>query len=426
MIRGVGAAAARLAAPGAAGAEVRLRMALIALLLLAGEVRGAPAWAGVGAEAMRPPAGAEWLRATALALGQQGGRLLLFGFFVCLLLGGVDTLRGRERRWPFGLAALVAVVLLGLPQLSGTTRHVHHLVWLLAAVGLARQPEHAIRAAWLLLAAVYFWPGVHKVATLGGDFFLTDHVLQNARWKWLQFGHVPPLVGALPPWAWRVGAAGVVLLELTAPLCFAFERGRRVAIPALVAFHLLTEWAMGIAFPSLWLVLLALWPIGDTTTAPAGTERRGAGPVAAVVAIVALVLAAHLAGLRGRVEGWPFACYPTFDRRAGPEMPALRLSLTLGNGETRVWEPWRWRDGDRQLRWGQLWALSLDRRPERRCPAIAAFVRQHQWRLGGATLLGATAERVWLDVDPAAHGAIVRQRELCRLPAALLQPAPNG
>lgn len=401
-------------------------MALIAILLVAGEVRGAPAWASLGAEAMRPPAGAEWLRGVALMLGQQGGHLLLFGFTVCLLLGGVDTLRGRDRRWPFALAALVAVILLGLPQLSGTTRHVHHLVWLLAAVGIARRPEHVVRAAWLLLAAVYFWPGVHKVVTLGGDFFLTDHVLQNARWKWLQFGAVPPLVGALPPWLWRFGAAGVLILELVAPLAFAFERGRRVAIPAFVAFHLLTDWAMGIAFPSLWLVLLALWPIRGELAAAPGAPRRGVGPAAAVVAVGALVLAAHLAGLRGRVEGWPFACYPTFDRRAGPEMPALRVTLTLSGGEVLVWEPWLWRDGDRQLRWGQLWALVLDRRPERRCPAIAAFVRQQAWRLDGATLVGATAERVWLDVDPAAEGAVVRRRELCRLPAALLQPPPSG
>lgn len=256
--------------------------------------------------------------------------------------------------------------------------------------------------------------------------FLTDHVLQNARWKWLQFGAVPPLVGALPPWAWRVGAASVVLLELTAPLCFAFERGRRVAIPALVAFHLLTEVAMGIAFPSLWVVLLALWPIRREAAAAPAAPRRGLGRTAALVAVVALVLAAHLAGLGGRVEGWPFACYPTFDRRAGPEMPALRHTLTLSNGEIRVWEPWRWRDGDRQLRWGQLWALALDRRPERRCPAIAAFIRQHARRLDGAALAGATAERVWLDVDPAAEGAVVRRRELCRLPAALLQSPPNG
>ena len=108
-------------------------------------------------------------------------------------------------------------------------------------------------------------------------------------------------------------------------------------------------------------------------------------------------------------------------------MPALRLHVTLDDGGERVVEPWRWRDGDRQLRWGQLWSLALASEPSGRCAAIEGFVRHEAARLCPRRIRSVRAERVWLDVDPAAAGAVVRQRELCRFAfAAGQEPVQCG
>jgi hypothetical protein len=100
---------------------------------------------------------------------------------------------------------------------------------------------------------------------------------------------------------------------------------------------------MGIDFSALWLTYVVFidwdavarrWRSGATVTASvvpvAGRVGRRMAPALLVGGV--LVLGAFEAGARGVINGWPFACYPTFQERAGTEMPSLAVSLVKRDG----------------------------------------------------------------------------------------------
>ena len=412
---------------------IALRICVCALLLLGGDLGQAVPWAAASPALWRPPPGAEWLAVVASALGHDGARALLWLTRALLLLAAFGIGGGLA----LGLSAFGCVVLLGLPQLSGTVRHSHHLVWLLLLLALAGRPRPGLGAAralagiWGLFACVYVFPGLHKLLNVGADWATGDLVLRHARWKWLQVGRVPALAAWLPPWAFTVGGAAVLLLELGWPLLALSRRAAPVLLLATVAFHQAAAALLFITFPSLWLPLMTLlpwpawsralrgWPAAQSADTPrsppaspmAGRVRLGLG--------LLLLGAVEVQGARGQTEAWPFACYPHFAVQAAAEMPALRVRWTAVDGTPQVETP-RPLDGDRQRLWGQIWSLALDRDSERRCRRQRAWLQdwlcaQPNARSDGPCRPGARieVERVWLSTDPATAGRVVRAEASC-------------
>ncbi len=414
---------------------IALRICVCGLLLLGGDLGQAVPWAAASPALWRPPSGAEWLATVASALGHDGALALLWLTRALLLLAAFGLGGGLA----LGLSALGCVVLLGLPQLSGTVRHGHHLVWLLALLALAGRPRPGLAAArglaaiWAMFACVYVFPGLHKLLNVGADWATGDLVLRHARWKWLQVGRVPALATWLPPWAFTVGGAAVLLLELGWPLLALSRRAAPVLLLATIAFHQAAAALLFIAFPSLWLPLLTLlpWPAWSRSllgwpAAWRADARRS--PPASPVAVrgrlglgLLLLGAVAVQGARGQTDAWPFACYPHFAVQAAAAMPALRVRWTAPDGTTRVETP-RPLDGDRQRLWGQIWSLALDRDGERRCRRQRAWLDdwlcgQPNARSDGPCRPGARVEveRVWLSTDPAAAGRVVRSEASCSL-----------
>ncbi len=59
-------------------------------------------------------------------------------------------------------------------------------------------------------------------------------------------------------------------------------------------------------------------------------------------------------GVRGETQSYPFACYPTFAARVGPEMPDVAVQIERDTGE-RSWLP---RAPRSQSEWGTTWQIA--------------------------------------------------------------------
>ena len=377
-----------------------------------------------------------------------------------LLAAAACALVGLWSRRSAGLVALLGLAVFGLPNLFGTVRHVHHLVWfpaLLAAspcgdawsvdAWMRRRHGHPapppgpaygapLQVAWLLAGCIYAFPGLHKLLS-GVNWAWSDNLIHQMRWKWLQ-------VGALPRWradTWptlvRIGGLGVLAFEL-GWLALALIPGARMPLlGATLVFHQVTAQLMFIRFPSLWVLWLGLLPHAWRGPVALGLVRRTGErvsdtPIKAthqgatrqtrwlLPAMAATLLGgASVAGVLGVTNGWPFACYPAFARRVGAEMPALRVTLRDRSGHTRHLRPWRWRHGDRQRRWGQQWRLVLERDPSKRAAALRAWWRHVDH---GATPPQTEVRfyRVWLSTVPEDQGRERRAELLLTVPAAAL------
>ena len=296
------------------------RIVIAGLLLVSPEVHRAPMYAAVP------------LLGQAARLGLCAGALM--------------GLLGLRPRLGLGLAALCGTWLLGLPHGAGAGVHNHHLVWFAAllaaspcgdALTAARRrhpPRPAVAysqplwAAWAILAAIYFWPGVWKLIVSGGDWLTGEVLLSHVYWKQAQSWTFGPLIALeQAPALLTAGAAATIALEVGAPLLILTGRGRWILLGGALAFHGLTAATLDIRFGSLWPCLAVLVPWHrwvrasarpEDSTAPARGPHR-----AATAGSVALVAAVWIAGARGESRGWPLACYPTFATAARPTMPTL-------------------------------------------------------------------------------------------------------
>jgi HTTM domain len=373
------------------------RISVFALLITSPDVWTAVRFAGLPPELRVAPLGWGWAAAH-LPMDATSARLAQ----VVLLAAGGCALVGLFTRISAALATLSALYLLGIPQLVGTVRHYHHLVWFAALLAVspsgdalsldARRRRRALQApiayalplyfAWALVACVYFFPGLWKWKTAGLQWALSDNLRNQMRWKWLQYDWLPLVRIDRFPRLCRAGALATMIFEVSFPLMLPFRRLRAAAVTCAVGFHLTTSALMRIAFPSLWLtyVMFVPWrraPLGRARVAPT------------VIAGTLLVAGAVWAGLGGATQAWPFACYPTFQWMAPDEMPALEVDVIDSDGKTRTLGP-RWSGADSQRTWGQTWSLVQSADPR----ALESFLRLH------ASAVEARFYRVYLPVDP--------------------------
>jgi hypothetical protein len=336
-----------------------LRIAVAVLLLVSPETYAGPRIAALPAELRAAPEGLGWLMRT-LPVTPGFAHVAQWILVASAALG----LLGLWTRASFAIATVSGVYVLGLFQLTGSVTHDMHLLWFaaLCAAGpsgealsldrlIARRRGEAAPApslgvgvplffARILLGLVYFFPGFWKLATSGASWITSDNLKNQMHWKWLQNGALPPL--RIDRWDGLVhaGALSVVLLELSFPLLVILPTTRIAAALCGLAFHVLSQVFLFIAFPSLWgcYTMLVDWgrdPVPGEASSRSFRARLAAAPLAAALGTVFVVLV-FVQGARNRMQAWPFACYPTFQWVVGDTMPDLVLEAVAPDGATHL------------------------------------------------------------------------------------------
>src|SRR5262245_44505711 len=152
---------------------------------------------------------------------------------IVVAFAALCAIAGIRARLCFGVLAVVGFYLFAIAQLAGHVWHDMHLLWFCALLAAspcadvlavdARRPldtegkDYAapLLAVRLLLGAVYFFPGLHKLATSGLAWALSDNLRNQLYWKWAEHGSVPWLRIDQAPWLLRAGGLGVLAFELS-------------------------------------------------------------------------------------------------------------------------------------------------------------------------------------------------------------------
>jgi hypothetical protein len=295
---------------------------------------------------------------------------------------------GFRPRLCFGVLAAVGFYLFSIAQLAGHVWHDMHLLWFCAVLATspcadvlaldARRPwwhEGPQYAAplWtvrLLLGAVYFFPGVRKLATSGVGWTSSDNLRNQLYWKWAQHGVLPAFRIDHHAWLLQAAGVGVLVFELSFVFLLLFRRTRPAAALAGLAFHLASQAIFLIPFASLWLCYVALvdsrplgWYLtrgGRSTAATVPVPPATRSPALPSVMVGALLLVgAIVQGVRGQTRAYPFAAYPTFDRAPPTDMPDLTMVTLDENGARAEIPHARDASGYRtQRQWAEIWSLA--------------------------------------------------------------------
>lgn len=381
---------ARAILPGAVFNFAIARVVTCGVVLASSEVRDAGYWLDQGQALRAPPAALAW--ALPLLEGSQAWLPALQ--VVCALATGL-ALIGFLLRWALPASALSALVLFAMPHFSGTPRHSMHLVWFLGVLALcpsgallsfpqrirAAHDERSavtstlgLNALRLLLGCAYFFPGLWKLRESGLAWIASDNLQNQMFWKWYQFGELPWLRIDGYPALVRWGAFGVVLFELCFPLLLWHRTSRWLAALAGVAFHRFAADFMFLPFSGLvacYVVLVdwaRIWswlqdlPGGGeepsliaAVRSLASSRLRDGRVAVAALGSLSVVAGALVAGHRGAMQTYPFACYPTFQWRAAAAMPDLWIAYLSHGVERFIRDSPAFGGVRSQARWGMAW-----------------------------------------------------------------------
>ncbi len=251
------------------------------------------------------------------------------------------TLIGVKTRVVSVAAALSLAWLLGLPQRAELVIHTHHLVWFLAFVACGpsgdalsvdawrnrRSPAPSlahglpVRAAWLGIGLVFFFPGVWKLVNVTTWL---DGLSALVEWKRFQLGL--PRLELSSGWL-TLGGVATIGFELAVGPALLFRRTRLLAVLAALAFHLGVWLVLGIRFSSLWTCYLVLLPWSRWLSLPENVEPVERQVPASVIVLLFILGGQLVAGVAKLENGWPFACYPTFSTPAPREARWLELEV---------------------------------------------------------------------------------------------------
>ncbi len=356
-----------------------LRIVVPAMILATPEVRHAVALAGVP-EALRvAPEGLGWFLAWVPIHPVAAGVVQAAAVFSALC-----AMAGLRARAALAVLTGSTFYLFALSQLSGAVWHDMHLLWMSALLAASpcdeawafdrrgEQPPAdseryglALGMARLQLAAVYFFPGLHKVLTSGLAWALSDNLRNQLWWKWAEHGAVPAFRADHHPALLTVAALFVLVFELTFPVLALVPRTRTAAVVAGLGFHLCAAYFLRIPFVSLWATYVVL--VDPRRLVPPWWRRRPAsasivaGPPlrSTLLAGTALLAAIGVQGIRGQTRAFPFACYPTFEWMAPTVMPDLEIEAAMPDGTTALVPHARDAHGYRtQREWGEIWSLA--------------------------------------------------------------------
>jgi hypothetical protein len=348
--------------------------------LLLPEVRDARALASVDPASWVAPEGLGWFVRHAPV-----GPAIATGVQAVCVASALCAIAGLAARPALGVLTLCGFYLLALGQLSGAVWHDMHLLWMAALLACSpcdealpwdRAPAPPPSARYgaplffarLLLGCVYFFPGLHKLATSGLAWALSDNLRNQLWWKWAEHGAVPSLRIDRYPALLHAGGLGVMAFELSMPLLVLTRRGRPWAALLGLAFHAATQLFFGIPFASLWLLYVMLvepadiarWLRRERPSTPESdvTDDTARATWPAVAAGALLLLPVVTQGIRGQTQAFPFACYPTFEWMAGTEMPDLILEVERPDGTREVVPHAGGSAARSQRQWGEVWSLA--------------------------------------------------------------------
>lgn len=458
------------------------RVVVGALLLWLPDFHYADRYAALPAQVLTPPVGLSWLSFSPETVTPL--------YWVAIVAVGLGTV-GLFTRLAWGVAAVTLLYVLAVPQFVGSVFHYHHLYWFAALLAaspsgdalsvdawlaarrgetLDRGPCVAyglpIRAAWALVGVVFFFPGLHKLLTSGGDWIFSDNLRNHMYAKWTQMAGFEPLFRVdRHPWLVRLGALSVVAMELCFGVLVMSRRGRWLAVGAALVFHQLTAYFMGIHFEALWItyVVFVDWAAlarraglskrpapartvevnlrsgaaeaadeieaspGEAVDVPArravrpGSARGFSGP--AIVVATVLLGGNVVFGVGGVSDGWPFACYPKFDRAlATTRLPALEVEVVSADGVGEVVPVRAMSAGGATQRWWALtWSLLGAHERARADPRrFRAFWNEMARRPEVARRAqGATAVRFYratVSTVPEERGETLARTLVCELP----------
>jgi hypothetical protein len=267
---------------------------------------------------------------------------------------------------PACLAVIGAGLYVGSVQWYFTrVGHVHHTLWFAALVAVSPStdalsideclrrrrrgrvhplPSAAygvpLRMGWLLLASIYFVPGVAKLATGGPRWIFSDNLRNRAWLEWHSRARQPGP-------ALRRVADSPVLMRGAALMSVGFEIGFLFALPSRAGRRAMTVLSF-LFHGGIWLVLdlgpfmslsythLGLhdwWP--EPSPPPGVPVVRRPASIAPAVTVAAIVAANHAMPLVAEHYGWPFTIYPIFHGVAGQEATRLRAELHRPGEEPR-------------------------------------------------------------------------------------------
>ncbi len=161
------------------------------------------------------------------------------------VFSGLAAIAGIRARPALVVLTVSAFYLFALSQLAGTVWHDMHLLWMSALLAASPcdealafdakdrpLPSPAARFglplvfARLLLGCVYFFPGLHKLATSGLAWALSDNLRNQLWWKWAEHGIVPALRVDHAPLLLHASGLFVLAFELSFPLLALWRPGR--------------------------------------------------------------------------------------------------------------------------------------------------------------------------------------------------------
>jgi vitamin K-dependent gamma-carboxylase-like protein len=332
-----------------------LRITVAIAIVTSDGIREAARWSTLPPELRDPTAwrGLEPLVA-ALPLDVPLVRVLQ----IATVLAAAFAVLGIRPRLAMAVLAGCAFVLFGAQELHGAALHQHHPVWLALLLAASpcgdaltlRDPPRRrapaayavpLLAAWILVGFVYLFPGIWKLRTSGLDWIFSDNLQNQLRWKWAQRAEVPSFRLDRYPVLCQLGALAVVVFELGFLPLVLWRRTRAIAVWSALVFHALTARLLHVYFFSLFacftmfvdwervLESAAVWLFDARERPrplwwPRQVREESTPAVGASIAMAAILVAGNAtAGILGIPSAWPFACYPTFEHRAGPEMPVL-------------------------------------------------------------------------------------------------------
>ncbi len=306
--------------------------------------------------------------------------------------------------------AILGALLLGSAQLVGPTVHNMHLLWFVGLLALspagrvasldaylarrtsgpfestsAGAARPALLFARMLLATVYFFPGAWKLLSAGTAWASAERLIPLFHSKWYQFNFVPVFRIDHYPHLLEAGAWGILALELSFPVLIWSTMGRWLALIGGLSFHLVSAQLLGIRFMPLWLCygVLIDWPrvIDWITDAEPSSDRAAASEstnpsepaksneqpgivrrLSELPAVgwlgLAILVGQCVQGVRGQMQSWPVACYPTFHRPVSASIPDVLLIVSGAHSHEEVRVPSADEARRRsQAAWGRAWDL---------------------------------------------------------------------
>lgn len=282
-----------------------------------------------------------------------------FSFLVCI---GLFTRYAQLLLLPF------AFYVLGVPLFFGKLNHHHILLWVplllcLSPVADAWSVDALIRKRsaepsaryllpfkflWLQLAVIYFFAGVVKLWDCGLAWALSDNMVNQMRWEWVEhYDHVPAFRLDLHPALAKAAGLCVIWFELLYVLMILKPGGRIWAFATAWAFHLGTGYFMYIDFST--LRMLALSYINWDAIA-ARFRKRPAAPEAELseedkapwrvpATRPAFYTCSALVGINFlcsalSIHSYPFSSYPTYSAMVADSIATIRMDAFDSEGNS--------------------------------------------------------------------------------------------